>query len=235
MIVYGKNVFTQIEEDPSGVQKIYIQKGIKDAMIEKRARSLGKPIQFVNRQELDKITDKGRHNGIAMEVKDVPTYSLEEILDKNPNLLVALDGIQDPHNLGAILRTCDCVGVQGVLITKHNSAGLTPSAIKASTGAAYTIPVAVVTNLKNALVQCKENGFWVVGSDMSNARDYREGIYDVPLVLVIGSEGKGISSLVKKQCDYMIRLPMEGKITSLNASVACAVLLYEIHSARNPL
>lgn len=235
MIVYGKNVFTQIEEDPSGVQKIYIQKGIKDAMIEKRARSLGKPIQFVNRQELDKITDKGRHNGIAMEVKDVPTYSLEEILDKNPNLLVALDGIQDPHNLGAILRTCDCVGVQGVLITKHNSAGLTPSAIKASTGAAYTIPVAIVTNLKNALVQCKENGFWVVGSDMSNARDYREGIYDVPLVLVIGSEGKGISSLVKKQCDYMIRLPMEGKITSLNASVACAVLLYEIHSARNPL
>ena len=109
------------------------------------------------------------------------------------------------------------------------------TAIKASTGAAYTVPVAIVNNLSQALKQMKEAGYWVAGADMDNARDYREGMYDSPTVLVIGSEGKGISPLVKKQCDYMVKLPMVGSISSLNASVACAVLLYEILNQRQPV
>lgn len=237
MIVYGKNVFSIIEEEPQTIEKIYIQKGIRDQKLVKRVQNLNKDIQFVPRPKLDQLAQDSHHNGICIQVQDIPTYDLDTLLNqaKNPGLLVALDGIQDPHNLGAILRTCDCVGVDGVILCKHNSVGLTPTAIKASTGAAYTIPVSTVTNLKNALVTCKEKGYWIVGSDMEQARDYRQGIYDVPVVLVIGSEGKGISSLVKKQCDYMVKLPMEGKISSLNASVACAVLLYQIHQNRHPL
>ena len=112
---------------------------------------------------------------------------------------------------------------------------MTPSAIKASTGAAYTVPTCIVNNLTNTLKTLKKQGYWIIGTDMEKARDYREGIYDVPICLVIGSEGKGMSPLVKKQCDYVVKLPMEGSITSLNASVACGILLYQIHSQRHPL
>lgn len=234
MIVYGKNVFTMIERDADLIEQIYLLKDLKDKRILQRVQALKLPYTFLNRAQMDKKAGNPYHQGIICETQDIKTYSYEELLKKakTPGLFVALDGIQDPHNLGAILRTCDCTGVQGVFITKHNSSPLTPTAIKASTGAAYTVPVSIVTNLSQTLRNLKKEGYWVVGSDMDNARDYREGIYDVPLVLVIGSEGKGISPLVKKQCDYMVSLPMVGTITSLNASVACAVLLYQIFSDR---
>lgn len=234
MIVYGKNVFTMIEKDADLIEQIYLLKDLKDKRILQRVQALKLPYTFLNRAQMDKKAGNPHHQGIICETRDIKTYSYEELLKKakTPGLFVALDGIQDPHNLGAILRTCDCTGVQGVFITKHNSSPLTPTAIKASTGAAYTVPVSIVTNLSQTLRNLKKEGYWVVGSDMDNARDYREGIYDVPLVLVIGSEGKGISPLVKKQCDYMVSLPMVGTITSLNASVACAVLLYQIFSNR---
>lgn len=234
MIVYGKNVFTMIEKDADLIEQIYLLKDIKDKRILQRVQALKLPYTFLNRAQMDKKAGNPHHQGIICQTQDIKTYSYEELLKKakTPGLFVALDGIQDPHNLGAILRTCDCTGVQGVFITKHNSSPLTPTAIKASTGAAYTVPVSIVTNLSQTLRNLKKEGYWVVGSDMDNARDYREGIYDVPLVLVIGSEGKGISPLVKKQCDYMVSLPMVGTITSLNASVACAVLLYQIFSDR---
>lgn len=234
MIVYGKNVFTTIQKDHDLIEKIYLLAGTKDKKVLNTVKGLEIPVIYLNRAQMDKKIGNPHHQGIACKVKEIKTYSVEEMLEKakSPGLFVALDGIQDPHNLGAILRSCDCTGVQGVFITKHNSAPLSPTAIKSSTGAAYTVPVSVVTNLSQTLRTLKKEGYWVIGSDMEDARDYREGIYDVPLVLVIGSEGKGISPLVKKQCDYMVSLPMVGTITSLNASVACAVLLYQILQAR---
>lgn len=234
MIIYGKNVWKTISDNPNQILEIYIQSGLKDQSILKQVKSSHIQFKMVSRQQLDQITETSSHQGIVCKVKDIQTVGLNQIVGKN-QLIVALDGIQDPHNVGAILRTCDCTGVSGLILTKHKSAGLTPAAIKASTGAAYTVPVSIVNNLSNALKQLKKEGYWIVGSDMDHACDYREGIYDVPICLVIGSEGKGISPLVKKQCDYMVSLPMEGKMSSLNASVACAVLLYEIHSQRNPL
>ncbi len=223
MLVYGKNVFNQIQNDPSSIQEVFILQNLKDQKIQKAVE----------------LTENASHQGIVAKVKDIPTYSLEELLKEKkgdkPGLYIALDGIQDPHNFGSILRSADCTGVDGVIITKHNSVGLTPAAIKASTGAAYTIPVAVVSNLSQALKKMKEEGYWVAGADMDHARDYRQGMYEEPTVLVIGSEGKGISPLVKKQCDYMVKLPMLGEISSLNASVACAILLYEILNKREPL
>lgn len=234
MIVYGKNVFTQVQNDPSSIEEIYLLKGLKDKKILEVIDNLNVPVSYLNRHAMDNKAGGTHHQGIICKVKDIKTYTLEEMISmaNHPGLFVALDGIQDPHNLGAILRSCDCTGVQGVFITKHNSSPLTSTAIKASTGAAYTVPVSIVTNLSQTLRSLKKEGYWVIGSDMENARNYKEGIYDVPIVLVIGSEGKGISPLVKKQCDYMVSLPMVGKITSLNASVACAVLLYEILSQR---
>lgn len=237
MIVYGKNVFSQLKNDPEAIEKIYIQKGLNDQKIWKSIKEQKAIVEVCSKQKLDKLTKNEVHQGIVCQVKEIPTYSIYDLLQKTktPGLIVALDGIQDPHNVGAILRTCDCAGVDGLILCKHNSAGLTPAAIKASTGAAYTIPVSIVTNLNQTLKLLKEKGYWIVGTDMVNARDYRTGIYDVPTVLIIGNEGKGISSLVKKQCDYMVTLPMEGQITSLNASVACGILLYQIHSQRHPL
>lgn len=237
MIVYGKNVFAQMQNDPDSIQEIYIQNGLKDQKILKFASKFdSSKVHSVNKAVLDKMSQNGTHQGILAKVKDIPTWNLDDLLKKKtkaPNgLFVALDEIQDPQNLGAILRTCDAIGVDGVLITKHNSASLTPSAIKASTGAAYTVPVSVVTNMSQALQKMKEAGYWVVGTDFEGARDYREGVYDVPVVLVIGNEGKGISKNVKKYCDYKVKLPMKGSVQSLNASVATAILLYEINSAR---
>lgn len=237
MIVYGKNVFTQIQNDPESIQDIYVQKGLRDQKIRNTVQNFPEnKVHTVNKPYLDKLTGQGIHQGIAARVKDIPTYSVEELLE-NPvkgkqGLFVALDEIQDPQNLGAILRTCDAIGVDGVLITKHNSASLTPSAIKASTGAAYTVPVAVVTNMSQALKKMKQAGYWIAGTDLEDARDYRDGVYDVPVVLVIGNEGRGISPNVKKKCDYKVKLPMKGSVQSLNASVATAVLLYEINAKR---
>lgn len=150
-----------------------------------------------------------------------PNPESDSALDRLP-LLVALDEVQDPHNVGAILRSADAAGAKGVILCKHGGAGLTPAAVKTSAGAAYSMPVAGVSSLSNALIKLKENGFWVAGSDFDKTSlDYRKGLYDRPLVLVIGNEGKGMSKSVKGQCDFKLHIPMHGAVQSLNASVDC--------------
>ena len=240
MIVYGKNVFSQIQERPDEIQEIYIQENLRDKKVLDAVDRLKRvKVNRVSRAVLDKLSDKGVHQGIVARVKDIDLVSLENLIElakkQEHPLLVALDELQDPHNLGAILRTCDAAGGSGVLMTKHNSATLTSAAIKASTGAAYTVPMAVVANMAQALEKCKEAGFWIAGTAFEGAKDYREGMVDVPLVLVIGNEGKGISRNVLKHCDYKVKLPMKGTVQSLNASVATAILLYDIQSRRHAL
>ena len=207
--------------------------------LEKMIRQSGVPLRVMNRRQMDKLLNASNHQGIAASIDDYKTYTIDEMIEAIPKgklpLLIMLDGLEDPHNLGAILRTADCVNADGIIIGKHRSVQLTPTVAKVSTGAIDTVKVASVTNLSKTLVQLKKQGFWAVGADIENARDYREGQYDVPLVLVIGSEGFGISDLVKKNCDYMIALPMAGTVTSLNASVAGGILMYEIYSKRHPL
>ena len=213
MIVYGKNVYSTLQNDMDSIEKVYVLQGLKDAKLLKSIQKSNLKVEYCNRAKLDKIANTTHHNGVAVKVSEIETYSIEQIVSraKKPGLLVALDGIQDPHNVGAILRTCDCAGVDGVILTKHNSC-----------------------DLSQTLRNLKQEGYWVVGTDMKDAREYREGMYDSPTVLVIGSEGQGISNLVKKQCDYMVYLPMVGSITSLNASVAAAILMYEVYNQRNP-
>lgn len=184
-------------------------------------------IRSMPRKQMDRLLKTEHHQGIAACIDDYKTYSLEELLETIPEgktpFLIMLDNLEDPHNLGAILRTCDAVGADGVILAKNRSVSLNPTVAKVSTGAIDTVKVAVVNNLSQTLVRLKEKGFWAVGADLEQSIDYREADFTVPLVLVVGSEGFGIRPLVRKNCDYCVRLPMVGTITSLNASVACGI------------
>lgn len=236
--VYGKNVIKQLLKDNKTIHEIILQEGVRDHVLESEIRRKQIPVKIMGKKKMDQML-QGNHQGIAAAIDDYKTWDIEELLESIPRgkqpLLVMLDGLEDPHNLGAILRTCDCAGVDGVIIGKHRNVRLTPTVAKVSTGAIDTVKVSMVTNLAQTIKYLKKQGYWVVGTAFENSRDYREGQYDVPLVLVIGSEGFGISNLVQKNCDYCVRLPMEGSVTSLNASVAAGILLYQIHAQRHPL
>lgn len=238
-IVYGKNVVLQLLKEDTKVYELLLMKGIKDQRLVQIAKAQQIPVRWMTRDQLDKKTKNTHHQGIAAVIDEYRTYTIEELLASVPQgkngLFVMLDELEDPHNLGAILRSCDAVGADGIIIGKHRSVSLTPTVAKVSTGAIHSVKVSTVTNLSQTLQYMKEQGYWVIGADLEDAKDYREGSYDMPMVLVIGSEGFGLRPLVKKQCDYFVRLPMIGKVNSLNASVACAILLYKIFEQRYPL
>lgn len=237
--VYGKNVIKQLLQQDKKIYEILLLDTLKDASLQDEIKHHKIPLKVLGRKKMDALLRCENHQGVAAKIDDYKTYEIEDLISGVPEgktpLFVMLDGLEDPHNLGAILRTCDCVGVDGIIIGKHRSVSLTPTVAKVSTGAIDTIKVAMVGNLSQTLQTLKKQGFWVAGADALDAQDYRRAQYDMPLVLVIGSEGFGISPLVRKHCDFAISLPMEGSVTSLNASVACAVLLYQIHAQRNPL
>ena len=237
--VYGKNVVRQLLRDQKKIYEIILSEGLKDHELDELLKESQIIPKTMGRKKMDQLFAGANHQGVAAKIDDYKTYEIDEILESIPKgkmqLLVMLDGLEDPHNLGAILRTCDCVGVDGVIIGKHRNVKLTPTVAKVSTGAIDTVKVSMVTNLTQTIKYLKKQGYWIVSADLDNSRDYREGRYDVPLVLVIGSEGFGVSPLIQKNCDYSVRLPMQGTVTSLNASVAAGIMLYQIFNARNPL
>ncbi len=236
--VYGKNTVIQLLKNKRDFRRLLIVKDSRNEEIENLAKKQNIRISYVTRKEMDALT-KENHQGVYAEIEDFRTYSLDELLESIPQgklpLLLMLDSLEDPHNLGAILRTCDAVEVDGVIIRKNRSVSLNSTVAKVSCGAIDTVRVAEVTNLSETLKALKKMGYWVCGADNNEARDYRAVSYDMPLVLVIGSEGFGISRLVKEQLDYSVVLPMKGQITSLNASVAAGVMLYEVFNQRHPL
>lgn len=236
--VYGKNVVSSMLKDKREILTLFLLEGRKDSETVNLAKAQNIKIRYVSKAELDRLV-KGNHQGYIAEVKEYPTYSIQEIVDAIPEgkqpLIVALDSLQDPHNLGAILRTMSCVGGDGVIIEKNRSVSLNGTVAKVSVGAIETVKVAQVTNLAQTLRKLKEMGFWIIGTDVNQAQDYRRVRYDMPVVLVIGSEGSGMRRLIAETCDLKVKLPMEGDIGSLNASVACGILLYQIYSQRFPL
>jgi 23S rRNA (guanosine2251-2'-O)-methyltransferase len=210
--------------------KLYL--AAHDPEIEKLAAAKRVPIQFIDKRTLEKMTKTDHHQGVAVEIKEYQTYSLAELTASTKGshgLLILLDELEDPHNLGAILRTADACGADGVIFKKDRAVGLTPAVAKVSAGAIDTVKCAAVTNLARTIDDLKKAGWWVVGTAM-NGEDYRSLNYDFNTVLVIGNEGKGISRLVREKCDYVVTLPMRGKIQSLNASVSAGILMYEISS-----
>lgn len=235
--MYGKNVVRQILQD--GEQKvIQVWTAGRVSEIEAMAERHHVRVRHTDKAYLTKLTGTDRHQNTAVEVEDYRTYSAEELIksipgDKN-GLFVMLDELEDPHNLGAILRSADAAGADGVIFKKTHNAGLTPAVAKVSAGAVDTVKCAAVTNLSRTCEMLKNNGWWIVGTDMKG-QDYRSLDYKMNTVLVIGNEGKGISRLVKEQCDYIVTLPMRGKVQSLNASVSAGILLYEVMNQRFPL
>lgn len=235
--VYGKNVVKQILQDSSRAKVLYLSS--RDKQIEDLASKRGVPVRLVDKKTIQKLA-KGatNHQGVIAEIAPYQTYSVKEIVNAIPEekkgLLIMLDELSDPHNLGAILRTADAVGADGVIFKKTNAVGLTPTVAKVSVGAIDTVRCASVTNLSRTCEELKEQGWWIIGADMDGV-DYRSLDYDMNVVLIIGNEGKGMSRLLEKQCDYIVSLPMVGKISSLNASVSAGVLMYEIFNKRFPL
>ena len=196
-------------------------------------------VQIVPKKKIDQMVE-GIHQGVVAQVAAYDYVELDDLFAKAAErneapFFMILDEVEDPHNLGSIMRTADAVGAHGIIIPKRRAVGLTATVAKASTGAIEYIPVARVTNLARAVEELKERGVWIVGTDAKGSDDYRNMDGNMPIGLVIGSEGKGMARLVKEKCDFLIRLPMAGKVTSLNASVAAGLLMYEVYRKRNPL
>ena len=231
----GRNAVLEALRAGRSVDKIYVQLGSSDGPIQTILREAKKHdtiVSFVTKERLNQMSETGNHQGVIAMAASYEYVSVEEILaragekDEAPFLFL-LDGIEDPHNLGAIIRTANLAGAHGVIITKHRAAGLTATVAKASAGAVNYTPVAKVTNLTNTIEQLKKEGIWFVCADMGGTRMYDLDLRG-PVGLVIGNEGEGVSRLVREKCDFIASIPMKGDIDSLNASVAAGVLAYEI-------
>ena len=209
------------------VEKIYLQTANEEYI--SLAKKKGIEFKIVTKDKLDQFT-KENHQGVIAFAPDYKYYNLNEITTKkSDSLIVILDGLKDPHNLGAILRTCEATNVDGVVIPKNRSVRLNDTVSKVSTGAIEHVKVCEATNLAQTIEKLKKDGYWIVGAEHEEkSQNYWDLKYDMPVALVIGSEGEGISRLVKEKCDFLIDIPMNGKINSLNASVSTAIIIYEI-------
>jgi len=241
-VLYGRNAVR--EALGAGRRKIYklvLAQGTKEtgivADIATLASKSGVEVQRVERQQLDKIGDFN-HQGVAAEAAPYPYVELEEILAEADQcqempLLLMLDCLQDPQNFGALLRTAEIVGVHGVVIPKHRAVGITPAVVNSSAGATEHLLVVRMTNLVRTMEELKARGLWIVGlEDVPQAQPYYQSDLKMPLALVVGSEGRGMGRLVRETCDILIRLPMRGKISSLNVTVAGSIALYEVWRQR---
>ncbi|GBU11211.1 23S rRNA mG2251 2'-O-ribose methyltransferase [Erysipelotrichaceae bacterium] len=243
-IIYGKNsVETYIQYAPNLVFEILLYSGVTEKTLkEVEALAVKAKISYrmIEKKELSKLVDgKAVHQGICAKVKDFEYRDIHEVLGdvkasgKIP-FFILIDQMQDPRNLGAILRTADCTGiVDGIIITEHNSCDVSAAAIKTSTGAALNIPVIKVKNSKSIIDLLKKEGIWICGVDMVGAQTYRKQAYDMPLCLVIGGEDKGIRPIIKREMDFNVYIPMHSKtVNSLNVSVATSLLVYEVMHQR---
>jgi 23S rRNA (guanosine2251-2'-O)-methyltransferase len=241
-IIEGRNAVLEALRSKKPIDKLFVLDGCQDGPIRTIVREAKKGdsiLNFVNKERLSQLSVTGKHQGVIAYIAAYEYATIDEMLElakergEDP-FLILLDGIEDPHNLGAILRTCDAAGVDGVIIGKHRSVSLNATVAKVSTGAIETVKVAQVTNLTKTIQELKKQDFWICGTDCTQSIDYRQADYRMPLVLVIGSEGAGISRLVKENCDFLVHIPIVGNVQSLNASVATGIMLYQIHGQRFP-
>ena len=238
-MIEGRNAVLEAFRSGKTVDKLYVQDGCKDGPVQtilREARKQDTIVQFVGKERLSQLSETGKHQGVIASVASYAYSTVEEMLalakerGEDP-FLILLDNIEDPHNLGAIIRTANLAGAHGVIIPKRRAAGLTAVVAKTSAGALHYTPVAKVTNLVKTMEELKEQGLWFVCADMDGERMYDLNLKG-PIGLVIGSEGEGVGRLVKETCDFVASIPMKGQISSLNASVAAGVLAYEIGRQR---
>ncbi len=240
--LYGlHSVQAALDYSPKKINKAWIDAQRQDKRLAQAIEDLldlGIEPEKVERKKLDKLAENNNHQGIVIEVEmpgELSENELKTVVENltTPALFLVLDNVQDPHNLGACLRTADATGVHGVIVTKDNATGITPTVCKVSCGAAETVPVYQVTNLSRTLRWLKEHGVWVMGAAGEARQTAYQADFTVPLALVLGAEGKGMRRLTGEQCDVLIKLPMLGQVSSLNVSVAAGVLLYEVVRQRS--
>ena len=227
MLVYGKNVAEEYLKKNEKVRKIYLQDNFSDENLKFLIEKSKIPVILRRKIELDQLANN-LHQGIILDVADFSYCDLHDFLDKEDCFLVLLDHLEDPHNFGAIIRTSEAAGVDGIVIPKDRSVSVNGTVIKTSAGASENMSISMVTNLNQTIKELKENGFWIVGTDMENSTDYREIDYSGKIALVIGNEGSGMSRMIRNSCDFNAKIPMYGKINSLNASVAAGIMIYEV-------
>ena len=235
MYIYGKNVAKEKLQSNDKINKAYVSKRFKDNEILDQLFKRNIRVNFVDNKVLDSKVD-GLHQGIILDIDEFKTYELNEFLDNlktnnNYHTLVMLDHLEDPHNFGAIIRTSEALGVEGIIIPNDRSVSITSTVVKTSAGAIENIKIIKVPNLTATISKLKEKNYWIVGTDMKG-QNYREIDYNMNVCLVIGNEGKGMSKIVRDNCDFIASIPMTGKINSLNASVSCGIILSQIVSGR---
>ena len=238
-LIYGRNAVLEALRAGANADKLFVAPGDGKGSIGKiiaTAREAGIPVKDVAQQKLTAMCGSEGHQGVALSIAAASYAEMEDVYraaqeSGEPLFVIVADEIEDPHNLGAIIRTAECAGAHGVIIPKRRSAGLSPTVYKASAGAASHIPVVRVSNLTAAIDELKERGVWVYCADMDGKR-WCEVDYSGAVALVIGSEGSGVGRLVREQCDFVVSLPLRGKISSLNASVAGGIVMYEIARQR---
>ncbi len=238
--VFGRHAVVEALQTPDRVNRIFIQEGTSGrdaAKVIELAREKGIQVQTVPKTKIEDLVGNAVHQGLVASIAAYEYADLEDVFKKAEEkgedpFIVILDGVEDPHNLGSILRTADATGVHGIIIPKRRSASLTATVAKASTGAIEHVPVVRVTNLTQTIEQLKARGVWVFGTDM-NGTDYRKWNTSGPLAIVMGNEGKGVSRIVKESVDEMVTIPMVGHVQSLNASVASALMMYEVFRNRS--
>lgn len=239
-VVAGRHAVKAALKGEQTINKIFVQDSANRAQLDdilKLANQNKVNVQFVPKHKLDGLTDE-RHQGVVAMTSPQDYMDIKELIAmcNTPNShLMILDGLEDPHNLGSILRTADATGFKGIVIPKHRAVGLTSTVAKTSTGAIQHVPVARVGNINQTIDALKDAGFWIVGTDGDAKTDYRDIPGDVNLAVIIGSEGKGISKKTVEKCDFTVKIPMVGTVSSLNASVSAALLMYEVYRKHQPL
>lgn len=229
MYVFGRNVAKELINNNRKIKKVYLNDNLKGSQIDEALKKNNVLINYLTNSQMDKL-EKKNHQGVILEIPDYEYLSEQDMLNNMPDkaFIVILDHLEDPHNFGAIIRTCEAAGVDYIIIPKNRSVSVNSTVMKTSVGALDNVKIVEVTNLNNTIKKLKDNGVWVVGTDLENSVSYDKIDYTTSIALIIGSEGFGMSNLVKKNCDFIANIPMYGKINSLNASVAAGIMIYEV-------
>ena len=228
MLVYGKNVINELLNNNTKIYKVFLDNNFKDELLLNRINKRNLKKFHMDKNKLDKMCGNSTNQGIAADIEEYKYLDIKALEnDNDASFVVMLDSIEDPHNFGAIIRTCECAGVDYIIIPKNRSVSVNSTVYKTSCGALANVKIIEVVNLTNTITKLKDLGFWVYGAE-ANGKNYSNIKFDTKTCLVIGSEGHGLKQIVTKNCDEIISLPMKGKINSLNASVACGILIYEI-------
>lgn len=227
MLVYGRNVAKELLENGKTIQKIILQDGFSDKEINSLIEKRKVPVQYKSKKEIDRLAS-GVHQGIILFIPDYKYKDISDVLDDEAKFFVILDHLEDPHNLGAIIRTCEAAKVDAIIMPKDRQAQVNSTVMKTSAGTLDNVNIVTVTNLVSTIDELKKNGFWIVGTALEDSVDYRSIDYSGKIALVIGNEGSGMSKLVKNACDFIAKIPMYGTTNSLNASVASGIMIYEV-------